>query len=49
MGRVKEMYSKMSQEDAAYKLSLVEQWQEELVDPKIPETLKRTILKNILH
>lgn len=52
MGRVKEMYGKMNHEDAALelynRLSLVEQWQEELVDPKVPETLKRTILKTIL-
>jgi len=52
MGRTKEMYFEMSNEDSSLqfysRLELLREMQEELIDPKVPESVKRIILKTIL-
>ena len=52
MGRVKEMFMEMTHEESAVefyaRLELLREMQEELVDPKVPESVKKMILKTIL-
>ena len=52
MGRVKEMFMEMNREESAVefyaRLELLREMQDELVDSKVPESVKRTILKTIL-
>lgn len=52
MGKTKEMFEKLNHEDSAVefysRLTLLKEMQEELVDPKVPESVKRIILKTIL-
>ena len=52
MGRTKELLGSLNHEEQAIefyaRLELLRQMEEELVDPKIPESVKRCILKTIL-
>ena len=52
MGKTKEMFEKLSHEESAIefysRLNLLREMQEELVDPKVPESVKRIIIKSIL-
>lgn len=52
MGKTKEMFEKLNHEQSAVdfynRLRLLKQWEEELVDPKVPENVKRIIIKSIL-
>ena len=52
MGRTKEMFAEMNHEDSAVefysRLELLREMQEELIDPKVPENVKRIILKTVL-
>jgi hypothetical protein len=52
MGKVKEMYAEMNHENSALefysRLELLRQMEEELVDPTVPESVKRIILKTVL-
>ena len=52
MGRTKELLEGISHEDQAIELyarmRLLRECQEDLIDPDVPETMKRIILKAIL-
>jgi hypothetical protein len=52
MGRSKELLQKLNHEDSAVefysRLELLREMQEELIDPKVPESVKRIILKTVL-
>ena len=52
MGKVKEMYAEMNHENNALefysRLELLRQMEEELVDPTVPKSVKRIILKTVL-
>lgn len=52
MGKTKEMFEKLNHEESAIefysRLTLLEEMREELVDSKVPETVKRIIIKTIL-
>jgi len=52
MGQSKELFAKLNHEDSAVefysRLQLLREMQEELVDPKVPESVKRIIIKTVL-
>ena len=52
MGRSKELFEKLNNVNSAVefnsRLELLRQMEEELIDPLVPENIKRTILKAIL-
>ena len=52
MGRTKELLGNFDYEEQAMefysRLELLRQMEEELVDPKVPQSVKRCILKTIL-
>jgi len=52
MGKTREMFEKLNHEESAVefysRLKLLKEMEEELIDSKVPENVKRIILKTIL-